>query len=200
MTTAPPPDAHAGGHPGPPDDAVPSEEELVARVAAGDRAAFQVLYERHAPAVMSFVHHLTFDRQIAEDAVQETFLKVWKGAWRFRPGSRFAPWLFRIARNTAWNSGSRRRLRAVGGDGEVAPCEAAGAAADALAGDAEAAAAAREAVLSLSEALRPAFVLVRMEGRSLEETAEILEVPLGTVKSRVAAAEAALRLRLGGAR
>jgi RNA polymerase sigma-70 factor (ECF subfamily) len=150
---------------------------------------------------MSFVHHLTFDRGIAEDAVQETFLKVWRAAGRFRAGSRFAPWLFRIARNTAWNETPRRRRRAVGGDGEAGrPREAAGVAPETAAGDSEAAREAREAVLSLSEALRPAFVLVRMEGRSLEETAEILEVPVGTVKSRVAAAEAALRLRLGGGR
>jgi RNA polymerase sigma-70 factor (ECF subfamily) len=150
---------------------------------------------------MSFVHHLTFDRDVAEDATQEVFLKVWRAASRFREGARFTPWLFRIARNTAWNEAPRRRLRAVGGeDGAGVPREAAGAAIDAAAGDSEAAVAARAAVTALSEALRTAFVLVRMEGRSLEETAEILEVPVGTVKSRVAAAETFLRDRLRGAR
>jgi RNA polymerase sigma factor (sigma-70 family) len=195
MTTAPPDHEPAGGVPRTPD------EDLVRRIARGDRAAFQTLYARHAPAVMSFVHHLTFDRGLAEDAVQETFLKVWRAAGRFRADGRFVPWLFRIARNTAWNETPRRRLRAVGGDGAVGvPRAAGGAPAEAAVGDSEAARAAQDAVTSLSEALRTAFVLVRLEGRSLEETAEILEVPVGTVKSRVAAAEAALRERLGGAR
>ena len=202
MTTAPPADEPAGGDPGTErSDGERPDGELVARIAVGDRAAFETLYRRHAPAVMSFVHHLTFDRGIAEDAVQETFLKVWRAAGRFRAGARFTPWLFRIARNTAWNEAPRRHLRAVGGDGTAGlPREAAGAGPDGAARDSEAAVAAREAVTSLSEALRTAFVLVRMEGRSLEETAEILEVPVGTVKSRVAAAEAALRERLGGVR
>jgi RNA polymerase sigma-70 factor, ECF subfamily len=195
MTTVPPPHEPAGG---PPPE---SDETLVARVARGDRAAFEALYHRHAAAVMSFVHHLTFDRHVAEDATQEVFVKVWKAAHRFREGARFTPWLFRIARNTAWNEAPRRRLRALGGEGAAGlPREAAGADVDAAAGDSEAAVAARAAVTSLSEALRTAFVLVRMEGRSLEETAEVLEVPVGTVKSRVAAAEAALRERLRGSR
>src|SRR5687768_17125130 len=125
MKTAPPAQEPAGGDP------PETDEVLVGRVADGDRAAFEILYLRHAPAVMSFVHHLTFDRGIAEDAVQETFLRVWRAASRFRAGARFAPWLFRIARNTAWNETPRRRLRAVGGDGPAGvPRAAAGGAVD----------------------------------------------------------------------
>ncbi len=179
----------------------------MAAVAAGDRAAFELVHGRYAPPIMAFLHHLCFDRGLAEDATQETFVRAWRAASRFRPGARLAPWLYRIAQRAAWTAGAARARRGGRARGEVAlgaagpeaeaPATAARAA-DAAAGDHEVAAALREALLRLSEALRATFVLVRMEGLSYEDAAEVLEIPLGTVKSRVAAAESHLRSELRG--
>lgn len=93
----------------------PPDAELVVRIAAGDRGAFEALYERYAPRIMAFVHHLLADRTAAEDATQETFVNVWRSARSFRPDAPFEPWLFRIARHEAYDATRRRRPRAVGG-------------------------------------------------------------------------------------
>jgi RNA polymerase sigma-70 factor (ECF subfamily) len=162
----------------------------MARAAGGDAGAFATLYDRHAAAVMAFAYHLTWDRTTAEDAVQETFLKVWRAAGRFRAGARLEPWLFRIARHAALDA---RRRRPTVPTGEVRSSIDA---ADAEIRRAEAGRALREAVDALRERLRLAFVLVRLEGRSYAEAALLLDVPEGTVKSRVAAAEAQIRRRL----
>src|SRR5438876_11684105 len=93
------------------------------RVAGGDRAAFEELYGKYAKPVMSFVYHLTWDRGLAEDLTQETFLRVWRGAPGYRPMGRFSTWLFQIAKNVAFSEGARaRRRRALssGGGDEAA--------------------------------------------------------------------------------
>jgi RNA polymerase sigma-70 factor (ECF subfamily) len=143
---------------------------------------------------MAFVDHLLSDRAAAEDVTQETFVKIWRSARRFRADAPFEPWLYRIARHEAYDVARRRRR----------PREAvASPLADAIASstppppDAELAGRLRDAVATLSEALRETFVLVRMLHRPHDEVARLLDVPIGTVKSRLAAAEAALRRRLG---
>ena len=183
----------------------PDDVELVRRTAAGDRAAFEALYDRYAAPIMSFLHHLTFDRGLAEDATQVVFLKVWRSASTYRPEFRFSSWLFQIAKNHAYGEIPRwKRRRAAGGEAGVMGTVGATPAGriDRAAGDkdlrrAEIARGVEDALETLSDKLRVAFVLVRLEGRSYAEAAEILEVPEGTVKSRMAAAETALRARLG---
>ena len=98
----------------------PPDAELVVRIAAGDRGAFEALYERYATRIMAFVPHLLADRTAAEDATQETFVNVWRSARRFRPDAPFEPWLFRIARlgergavGAALRERSVRRVRPV---------------------------------------------------------------------------------------
>lgn len=181
-------------------DPQPPDADLLARVSRGDDEALRTLYERHAPALMAFAYHLTWDRPAAEDAVQETFLKVWRAAGRFRPGARLEPWLYRIARNEAFDARARLGRRARGalpGSQEVVDeAQAPGAGPAERVGAGELAGALRDAVDALSERLRLAFVLVRLGGRSQEEAGHALGVPVGTVKSRVAAAEAVLRRRL----
>ena len=191
----------------------PPDAELVVRIAAGDRGAFEALYERYATRIMAFVHHLLADRTAAEDATQETFVNVWRSARRFRPDAPFEPWLFRIARHEAYDAGRRRRPRAVGGPAQDAvegPGREARRDADPAdrsypsyasfpEGGADGAALAealRAAVAGLSAPLREAFVLVRMLGRAHDDAARILGIPVGTVKSRLSAAEAHLRRRL----
>ncbi|MFO0933273.1 MAG: RNA polymerase sigma factor [Planctomycetota bacterium] len=182
----------------------PEDAALVVRIAAGDRGAFETLYARYAPRIMAFVHHLLSDREAAEDATQETFVGVWRSARRFRPDAPFEPWLFRIARHEAYDAARRRRRRPVRASGEgalgneVRDANRAGdreARPDAR-GDAGWADALRDAVARLSAPLREAFVLVRMLGRAHDDAAVLLGIPVGTVKSRLSAAEAELRRRL----
>jgi RNA polymerase sigma-70 factor (ECF subfamily) len=172
----------------------------MARVAAGDREAFESLYRDHAPAVMSLLYHLTFDRALAEDLTQETFVRAWRAASRYRPVAAVRTWLLAIARRRAWNEGAKRRVRA-----HLSKPMPADESADPSWHDpsralsiGEEASRARAALSSLSPRLRLVFVLVRLERRSLAEAAEVAGIPVGTVKSRLAAAEDFLRRRLSG--
>lgn len=175
------------------------DRDLMHRIAGGDREAFARLYDIHGASVMGFLFRLCADRQLAEDLTQETFLRAWRAAPRWRPLARVSTWLYLIARRLWWNASARRRLRRErsragtegqpgrqqGQDREPEPLE--------RLARLEAAAAVQAALGQLSPRLRVVFVLLRLEGRSLRETAQIAGVPIGTAKSRAAAAELALR-------
>ena len=92
-----------------------SDEQLVARMLAGDTAALETLYDRYAPAVMGLTLRIVADRPAAEDLVQETFWRAWKHAAAFRrERGAFSAWLFTIARNAAIDRLRRsRNLRTV---------------------------------------------------------------------------------------
>jgi RNA polymerase sigma factor (sigma-70 family) len=79
--------------------AAPTDEALVARYAAGDVGAFEVLYERHEQPLWRFLLRLCRDRAAAEELMQETWFAVTREAARFRVEARFAPWLYSIARH-----------------------------------------------------------------------------------------------------
>ena len=80
------------------------DEELIRRTAVGDQAAFHTLVERHRPAVFQLLRLLSSTRQDAEDIVQDTFLAVYRYAGQFRGEASFRTWLFRIARNAAYQA------------------------------------------------------------------------------------------------
>src|SRR5262245_31565953 len=85
-----------------------SDERLVQRVAAGDRAAMQVLYARHHLRVYRFVLRIVNDAATAEDVTSDAFLDVWKHAGRFEGRSQVSTWIFAIARYKALTSLHRR--------------------------------------------------------------------------------------------
>ena len=89
-----------------------SDEFLAARVARGDSAALEALYDRHAPAVLGVLLKVIGERAAAEDALQETFWRVWKSASTYESerGS-FTGWVFRIARNLAIDAHRRMNVR-----------------------------------------------------------------------------------------
>jgi RNA polymerase sigma-70 factor (ECF subfamily) len=174
----------------------------MARIGDGDREAFESLYDRYGAPVMRFLHGLCLDRALAEDLTQETFLRAWAAAPRYRPTGRVSTWLFQIAKHRWWTARRRRILRrereAVAADlrARERPDDRGP---DRGARRHEGAERIRGALLGLSPKLRLVFVLVRIAGLPYREAAKIAGIRLGTVKSRVAAAEAALRKRLDDA-
>lgn len=182
-----------------------SDDELMAGVRRGERLAFEALYSRYGTPVMRFLFRLCGDRALAEDLTQDTFLKVWRAAPRWKPIGRVSTWLFQIAKRHWWNEGAklRRRRRIMiqppsSGDLDSADPDA-GSRADAAHGGQEAPETTRlirAAVSGLPRRMRVVFVLVRIEGLPLAEAAQVANIPVGTVKSRLASAEKLLRGRL----
>ena len=172
-----------------------TDGELIERIAAGDRDAFDELYRRYARAVLGLALRRIGDRGRAEDATQDAFVAIWRSASTFDPGrGTGAPWLFAVARN-AITDGLRR------GPSPVAELE------DGPGGDpdpsdrAEASWTAwrvHRALEVLPEHERPVIELAYWRGLSQSEVAVALGIPLGTVKTRTRSALARLADALEG--
>ena len=170
------------------------------RICDGDRVAFELLYDRFGRAGMRFLHRLSQDRALAEDLTQETFLAVWRAAPRWRPTGRVSTWIFQIAKRQWWNRGARRQMRRPRELEAFSRSRPDAARPDDPGRGAELddeVRRLRAALGRLSPKLRLVFVLVRLEGLSYADAAEVAGLRLGTLKSRMAAAEAWLRHRLG---
>jgi RNA polymerase sigma-70 factor (ECF subfamily) len=161
---------------------------------AGEVAAFEELVQRHHRNVINFFYHLARDRQQAEDWAQEVFLRLVAHARTYVPRAKFTTYLYRIARNL-WIDVLRERahrvrpasLDAPGADGEQQEAWVPAASrqpAEALMRG-EAADAVRRAIDRLPEELRDVVVLSELQGLRYAEIAEILGIPVGTVKSRM---------------
>ena len=176
-------------------DDLDRDQRLLLRVGEGDREAFEQLYDRYGAPLMRFLYGLCRDRALAEDLVQDTFLRAWTAAPRWRPTGRVSSWLFQIARRRLYSRHSRRRMR----QAREAERAALGSSTDLphRIERGEDKARLERAIAGLTPKLRSVFVLVRLADLGYQETAEILGLRLGTVKSRMAAAEAKLRDRLG---
>jgi RNA polymerase sigma-70 factor, ECF subfamily len=174
-----------------------SDEVLVEGVARGSAAAFETLLERYRDRVFQFVlWQLDRGRDQAEELTQEIFYQVYLSAPRFRNRSRFRTWLYSLARNVC-RYHERKHRRESGslrwGEAETAP-EPAGDAPDALERltAAEAQAQVRRAVASLPRLQRAVLVLRDWEELSYQEIARVLQIPVGTVRSRLHNARSAL--------
>lgn len=171
------------------------DEELLAAFARGDRAALGELASRHEPALLGLCLGLLGSRSLACDAVQETWVRVIRFAPRFRGRSSVKTWLYRIAINRCREllAERRRPVRAAAplGDDEPAGAEDAHGA-DLRERDEEL----RRAVMALDERRRVIVLLCYQNGMTHELAAEILGLPLGTLKSRLHGALGELRRRL----
>jgi RNA polymerase sigma-70 factor, ECF subfamily len=163
------------------------EGELVAAAKEGEGEAFLRLVEVHQGQVRAFLRGLTGDRELAEDAAQETFLQAWQGLGGLRQEDRFSSWLYTIARRTALKH-LRQRSWAIALD-DAPPMEDRRAPDPVLRQDLDA------ALALLDPEQRAAFLLVPVFGLEYQEAAEVLGCPIGTVASRVARA----RVRLAAA-
>jgi RNA polymerase sigma-70 factor (ECF subfamily) len=183
----------------------PTDQELVAASRTGGAEAFRTLVERYQDRIYNTVFRLAGNEEDARDIAQETFLRVWENLGRFRGDAAFYTWIFRIAVNQALTHRRQTaRLRTVqAGDDppEVAPLG--GTQAARLQAAPEAEMERREQESQIAEALayldadhRAAVVLRDVEGLDYQEIAAVLDVPPGTVKSRIHRARLLLRQRL----
>jgi RNA polymerase sigma-70 factor (ECF subfamily) len=166
------------------------DEALVERVAEGSSAAFETLFERYRDRVFQFVlWQLDAGRDAAEDLTQEIFFQVYRSASTFRHRSSFRTWLYSLARNVCRHHERKHRRES----GEAVP-DLAGDGSDALdrLTAAEDRARVRQAVAALPREQRSALLLRDWEELSYQEIAVVLDIPLGTVRSRLHNARSAL--------
>lgn len=163
----------------------------------GDDRAFTTLVDRHAPACLRFAKRMLGEMADAEDAAQETFLRAHRRVGAFRGDAPLRSWLLRICRNHCLD-----RIRARPSVTVVALDEEPTAGADDTTASGVARTIDRErlvtAIVALPEALQQAVVLRELRGLSYEEVAGVLDVPVGTVRSRLSSGRALLRDALGG--
>ena len=162
-----------------------SDEALVAKVAAGNRLAMQALFARHHTRVYRFVLRLIGNEALAEDVTSETFLCVWQQAERFAARSSFATWLLAIARNKAVTE--LRHRRELPPDDEEEEDETAEPAHDPEAAYAvrHRRAVVRACLARLSREQRAIIDLVYYHEKSVQEVAQIMDIPRNTVKTRM---------------
>ena len=181
---------------------------LVERVKLGDVKAFEMLVVKYQRRIERLIGRMVRDVDLVPDIAQETFIRAYRAMPKFRGESAFYTWLYRIAVNTAKKalmelkrdplvSESSRASR--DDDDETSRVEnelSDGETPDAVLASKQIAAAVNFAIEALSDDLRQAITLREIEGLSYEEIAELMNCPIGTVRSRIFRAREAIALRL----
>lgn len=169
-----------------------SDDELLAATARGERGAFEQFYRRNAPWLQIRLRRRCGDPDLAEEVVQETFIAVWRAASSYRGPDRSGPWLWTIATNRLVDAHRRRAARArtvSEPSDDLAVTRSAED--DALVSTYDANLA--SALDRLSPELREILQATVLDGLSVRETAVLLNIPEGTVKSRADRARRQLR-------
>ena len=172
-----------------------NETELIFRAKNGDRNAFGELVCIHVEGVRNVIYRMCGDARIAEDAAQETFIQAWLHLSSYRPQASIRSWLYRIAVNAATDM-LRKEKRILPSALEDLPLKDPQPGPEALTSQGERTTLIQNAVLALPDACRTVLVLREYEGLSYQEIAEALNIPVGTVMSRLNYARKLLRDRL----
>ncbi|MDL1911743.1 sigma-70 family RNA polymerase sigma factor [Chloroflexi bacterium CFX6] len=172
-----------------------NETELIRNAQNGDRNAFGELVRIHARGVLNVVHRMCGDAQLAEDAAQEAFIRAWQNLPAYRVGTSLRNWLYRIALNAGMDL-LRREKRILPDDIEDLRLTDGGAAPESLVSQKERAMLVQRAILSLPEASRAVLLLREYEGLSYQEISSTLDIPVGTVMSRLNYARNLLKKKL----
>ncbi len=175
------------------------DEQLVAAAAAGDQQAYGALVERHQARLYNTLYRVMHSAEDALDISQEAFVQAYLKLDSFRRDSRFYTWLYRIAMNLALSALRKRKntasiedIRSRGAPDPVDPLASPGERLD----EAERVAVLERALSMLGEQPRQILVLRELEEFTYEQIAEVLEVPVGTVRSRLFRARAQLKEQL----
>jgi len=169
----------------------PTDEQLIARFQQGDAYAFDLLVKRYRDPLMNFIYRFVGNRLEAEDLLQETFLRLYKNKHYYQEIARFSTWIYTIAANLAKTELRKRKRRQFfsihnfmdsGKDYEL-PDQ--GIRPDRSTNNALTDEEIQSAISKLSPKFRQIILLRDVQGFSYEEIAQIVKIPLGTVKSRV---------------
>lgn len=181
-----------------------TDAELVKRVQAGDKRAFDILVLKYQSRIINLISRYVSDHHAAMDVAQEAFIKAYKGLKNFRGDSAFYTWMYRIAINTAKNHlasiGRKMPEYAVDAqeaeqfEGESGLKEYASP--ERVLMSEEIKETVHKAIEALPEDLKAAITLRELEGMSYEEIAEVMDCPIGTVRSRIFRAREAIDKRL----
>ena len=187
-------------------EALLEDHRLVSGLQAGDEAAYEQLIERFQSPVYNLAYRLLNDQADASDVVQEVFLKIFRNVGQFRGDSSLRTWVYRIAVNESHNRRRwlfRHRRGETGieetfedSDGREKPLMDAGETPFDFTMNREAQLLLEAALAEINPVFRTALVLREVEDMSYEDIAEILEVSIGTVKSRIVRGREALRRNL----
>ena len=181
---------------------------LVERAQRGDKRAFEMLVVKYQRRIERLIGRMVRDVDLVPDIAQESFIRAYRALPQFRGESAFYTWLYRIAVNTAKKAlGDMKRdplrfegSRTTSEDGDetsrVENTLTDGETPDALLASKEIAAAVNAAIEALSDDLRQAITLREIEGLSYEEISEVMNCPIGTVRSRIFRAREAIATRL----
>jgi RNA polymerase sigma-70 factor (ECF subfamily) len=172
-----------------------ADADLVEGCRAGDLRAFERLYTTHGPRMKSVALNLTGNVPDAEDAVQETFLKVYRSVDRFKGQAALSTWIYRILVNTCHDLGRRRRRRPEAPEEEVGDGSGS---APVTAGDPPLRVTLEKSLDRLGERQRTVFLLFEVEGFTHREIGELLEISEGTSKFLLFDAKRQLQRLLAG--
>ncbi len=169
-----------------------TDVELMMRTAGGDLRAFSELVKRHQNSLMNFFARSGVYADV-EDLAQETFLKIYRSRSSYRPLAKFTTFMYLVARRVMIDAARRNARRAKLAEEALQEMPQSVSAPESRGeyGDVEG------ALTRLSEPMRETLVLVVMQGLAYKEAAEVLGIPVGTVKSRVSAALDRMREMLG---
>jgi RNA polymerase sigma-70 factor (ECF subfamily) len=191
-----------------PEWAALTDQEVVLRARSGQESAYRELIRRYERPVFALLFRMVRDRELAEDLAQETFVKALNAIDSYRPEFKFSSWVFKIANNAAIDHLRRRELDTLSLDGSPHAETPEAMQATALQIGArqetpldtveakELGSAIEAAIGSLRPEYRSCILLRHVEGRAYEEIAEMLNLPLGTVKTYIHRARNELRLSL----
>jgi RNA polymerase sigma-70 factor (ECF subfamily) len=158
------------------------ELEMIAQAQQGDRHAFGELVRRYRKGVVNLVYRICGDTELAEDMAQEAFIRAWQNLPKYQPRSPFRNWLYRIATNATWDV-LRREKETV--DVDTYPLMASGKGLQASVEAKDRAELIQQAVLSLPPSSRSVLVLREYKELSYKEISDTLDIPIGTVMSRL---------------
>ncbi|MEZ4663895.1 MAG: sigma-70 family RNA polymerase sigma factor [Caldilineaceae bacterium] len=168
-----------------------SDEDLLKRISSQDLRAYEVLYDRHAESMYGLIMRMIHDRHLAEDLLQETFWQVWQNAHQYQGHGVAAAWLFRIARNRCLDELRRQRARPSSAAPDIAnmleqhDLNQQDTSAETQPEIAFSRNRIQEALNDIPPDQRTCLEWAYFDGYTQREIAEIINVPLGTVKSRM---------------